>query len=274
MLIDYHLHNHFSPDSNEDTRKIVQQAIQMGMDEICVTNHVELHDQWTSKSVFDFKEAIERFKKIKAELDLVQAEFPQLPIKFGAELEYIPQHMAGLAEFVAQTPFDFILGSVHIVNDVIIASHRFADGLYAKVDEKTAYEAYFKNLEKMVDWGHFDAVAHFDINKKSGHRFYGPFQPERYKDQILIILQKMKEKRMGIELNTKCIKDNCQEIFPHPTILKWALEVGIEHFTFSSDAHVAKNVSTHIQEARKVALEAEIQGVSTYVQREPTVHRL
>ena len=29
MLIDYHLHNHFSPDSEEDTRKIVERAIEM-----------------------------------------------------------------------------------------------------------------------------------------------------------------------------------------------------------------------------------------------------
>ncbi len=272
MLIDYHLHNHFSPDSEADTRKMVARAIEMGMHEICFTNHVETHDKQTGKAVFDPKEARERFKAIKQELDEVQAEFPQVRIKFGAELEYVPEHMEALAQFVADTPFDFILGSVHIVQSVIIASHKFAHQLYQKVGEETAYLAYFELLQKMVAWGHFDAVSHFDINKKAGVQFYGPFQPEKYKDQIRLILYAMKEKEIGLELNTKCINNRCHEIFPHPTILKWALEIGIKHFTLSSDAHKIEDVSQHIQYAFDLAKELGIPSLSTYEKRVPEPH--
>lgn len=274
MLIDYHLHNHFSPDSKEDTRKIVQRAKDLGMEEICITNHIELHDRQTGKSVFDMDEARSRFKAIKAEIDEIQTEFPDLPIKFGAELEFVEGRMGQLADFVEETPFDFVLGSVHIVKDVIIASKKFAHELYKKTDEETAYKAYFENLMKLVEWGHFDATAHFDICKKTGYKFYGPFNPEKYKDQIVPILQLMKEKGMGLELNTKCISNECNEIFPHPTILKWALEIGIENFTMSSDAHKEEHVSKHIKDAYKIAKEVGIKAISTYEKRRPTLNAM
>lgn len=272
MLVDYHLHNHFSPDSNEDTRKIVMQALERGVQELCLTNHVERHDKKTGEAIFDSHEAQVRFKKIKEELTTVQKEYPQIALKFGAELEYVQIHMDQLAEFVKNTPFDFILGSVHIVQGVIIASHLFADEFYGQRDEKTAYGAYFEALEKMVKWGHFDVVAHFDICKKSGYKFYGPFVPQKYKEQIVSILELMKKKNIGLEINTKCLDNKCEEVFPHPTILKWAVEVGIEHFTVSSDAHKAPLVSKYIKEALEVAKSVGIKGVSTYSQRVPTVH--
>ena len=82
MLIDYHVHNHFSPDSEEDNQKIMQQALKLGMDEICITNHPELYDEKTGKDFFDQNEATKRFKKIKAELDEVQKKYPNKnPIK-------------------------------------------------------------------------------------------------------------------------------------------------------------------------------------------------
>lgn len=272
MLIDYHLHNHFSPDSSEKTRKIAEKALERGMQEICITNHVEWHDKITGKAVLDLEKAIARFKQIKAEIDEVQQDYPQLPIKFGAELEYVPGHMDQLSTFVQATPLDFVLGSVHIVNGVIIASHLFADQLYREVDEETAYLAYFELLEKMVNWGHFDVVAHFDICKKAGVEFYGPFQPEKYKPQILSILNLMKEKGIGLELNTKCIDNKCREVFPHPTILKWAVEVGIEHFTLSSDAHSASKASKYIKDALEIAKSAGIKYISTYKKRRPQLH--
>jgi len=274
MLIDYHLHNHFSPDSNEDTHKIVEKALKMGMEEICITNHVELHDKETGKSIFNIDEAIERFNKIQEELDKIRKIYPHIPIKFGVELEYMKEHMDELTKFVKATPFDFILGSVHIVNNVIIASHRFASELYKKTDEETAYNAYFDNLKKLVEWGHFDAVAHFDICKKFGYKFYGPFKPEKYKQQIMLILKIMKEKDIGLELNTKCLDNKCKEIFPHSTILKWAIEVGIKNYTMGSDAHKEAHVSQYIKEAYTVAKKVGIKDISTYSKRVPIIHSI
>ncbi len=182
--------------------------------------------------------------------------------------------MDQLAKFAKETDFDFILGSIHIANGVIISSHKFADELYSKTDEETAYNAYFDEMMKLVEWGHIDAVAHFDICKKFGHKFYGPFQPEKYKYQIIAILKRMKEKGIGLELNTKSMQDKCHEVFPHPTILRWAVELGIKNFTIGSDAHKVKDVGQYIQEALEIAEETGIQNISTYSKRTSTLHSI
>lgn len=274
MLIDYHVHNHFSPDSGEDTRKIAEKAIAIGIKEICITNHPELHDENTRKDFFDRNEANERFKKIKTELDEVQKKYPDIKIRFGVELEYIDGWMDEQAEFVKEMDFDFILGSIHVVKDIIISSHKFADELYSKTDEETAYNAYFDEMMKLVEWGHIDAVAHFDINKKFGHKFYGPFQPEKYEDKIMAILKKMKEKGIGLELNTGSMKSRCHEVFPSPMILSWAVEVGIKNFTLGSDAHKVKDVGQFIKEALEIAKEVGIKNIATYSKKTPTLHSI
>lgn len=177
-----------------------------------------------------------------------------------------------MEDFIKETDFDFILGSVHIVHGVIISSHKFADQLYSKADEETAYKDYFQELLKLVEWGHFDAVAHFDICKKYGYKFYGPFRPEKYKDQILPILDLMAKKGIGLELNTKCLNDKCRELFPHPVILTWALKAGVKHFTIGSDAHRAKEVGGHTEQALKIASERDLPAISTYLRRKPALH--
>ena len=41
MFVDYHVHTEFSDDSVYPMEEVVRDAIQMGMDEICFTDHVD-----------------------------------------------------------------------------------------------------------------------------------------------------------------------------------------------------------------------------------------
>ena len=41
MRADYHVHTEFSDDSDYDMEKVVEDAIMLGLDEICFTDHVD-----------------------------------------------------------------------------------------------------------------------------------------------------------------------------------------------------------------------------------------
>ena len=74
MLIDYHLHNHFSPDSNADTAELIEAEKKHGVQEICLTNHAEWFDK-ESKSgigIFDLEEAVRRFESVEWEIENLQ----------------------------------------------------------------------------------------------------------------------------------------------------------------------------------------------------------
>ena len=253
----------------EEKIDIAKKAMKLGIKEICVTNHVETFDLKTGKGNFSYDEAINRFAKIKRELAEVQKDFPSLPIKFGVELEYIPGWMEEMKRFIDDTGFDFLIGSVHEVDDAIISSSVLCHELYKKVDEQYAYGKYFDLLYEMVEWGQFSVVGHFDICKKGGVKYFGPFDPEKYKERILGILKLMKQKGIGIELNAKCIHEHCNELFPHPDILKWCVEIGVEYYTLGSDAHTAEEVGQNLEEALQIAKNVGIKTLSTYSKGKP-----
>ena len=125
-----------------------------------------------------------------------------------------------------------------------------------------------------MEWGNFDAVAHFDVIKKFGYMFFGSFRPEKYEDIIKPILQKMIKKGIGLELNTQAIEKRCNEIFPHSTILEWAVELGMQHFTVSSDSHRPEKAGNYISLALETAKKVGITHISTYNKRKPTLHKI
>lgn len=50
MLADYHVHTAFSDDSVYPLEEVIRDAIRMGMDEICITDHVDygIKEDWGS----------------------------------------------------------------------------------------------------------------------------------------------------------------------------------------------------------------------------------
>ena len=271
MLIDYHLHNKFSPDSNEETKNIIEKSITGGVDEICITNHTEWFENEGETGTFDLNEARSRFKVIKKDLEEMRTKYPDITIKYGVEAGYSSKWANELDIFINENDFDFVIGSVHIVNDVLIASSKveYSKALYANISEQEAYAQYFANINEMVDWGHLDVIGHFDINKKSGHTFYGAFNPDGYKATICNILKKCKERDIGLEINVGRFAHENIGIFPDPKIIKWATEIGVKYFTLGSDAHSEILVGKYLKEGLIVAQNNGVKALSTYSNRKP-----
>ncbi len=273
MLIDYHLHNHSSPDSETDTETLIEEEEKAGIHHICITNHGEWFEK--EKGIpgsLNYEKAIERFRNTLKEITELRQKFPTMQIGFGAEIQYEEQAMDDSKRLLESLPFDFVLGSIHNLDGINISGpHHALDFCEGKTEEK-AYGRYFEELLKLVEWGHFDAVAHFDILKKMAVEVYGPFKPEKFKPIILKILKTMKKKGIGIELNTASLRKRCRELYPHPEILKWCVEIGIEHYTLGSDGHKADEYGRDLDKALQIAKEAGIKTLSTYKNHIPTKH--
>jgi histidinol-phosphatase (PHP family) len=269
MLIDYHIHNHFSPDSETDMEALILRERELGVTHICITNHTEWFEEG-EVGMFDPVEAVPRFTKTYEELRHLQPKYPDIQLGFGCEIQYEEKSLPKLAAFVGKLPFDFVLGSVHLVDGVQVAGGGDVTQLFTKMSEVEAYTKYFEDVLRLVEWGHIDSVAHFDVVKKSGFEYYGPFKPQKYKPLILKILQEMKARNMSMELNTGSMHRRCHELFPHPDILKWSLDIGIENYTLGSDAHEISEVGRHLEEAWSIAKEVGIKSLTTYKKRTPS----
>lgn len=269
MLIDYHLHNHFSPDSNADTREMLLSLQKREIRHVCFTNHAEWFTKGEGKpGVFDEYEAMRRFETIEWELEALKPEFPDMDIRMGVELDYQPHQLSEVEAFLKNTPLDYVLGCVHTLDGIVVATNKNIEQYFDGKTEEEAYTRFFAEQLKLIEWGKLDGIAHFDLIKKYGHQFYGPFKPENHEEAIKQCLKAIKDRNMAIELNTSCLEIKCNELFPHPTILKWAVEIGIEHFTLSSDAHAADTAGKHAKKALEIAKEVGIQALTTYEKRQ------
>ena len=83
-VIDYHMHTHFSGDSEANPREHVLKAIEMNLDEICFTDHRDF-----DYPIDSFELDVENYYQ---EIQSLKEEFKdQIKIKWGIEM--------GLVEF-------------------------------------------------------------------------------------------------------------------------------------------------------------------------------
>ena len=112
-LCDHHLHSEFSDDSETELTDIVEQALHLGMSEICITDH---HDIDYPKDEEGHTFLLDTGRYISAVRKLQEQYKDKLTIRLGVELGLM-SHIAD--KIIAYTDkyhdFDFIIGSSHLV---------------------------------------------------------------------------------------------------------------------------------------------------------------
>lgn len=252
-MINYHFHDDLSSDATQPLA-LHCQAADGACVSICVTNHAETLDGdlgWRA----DPDEMIPRFERSKKAVQTAAAQFPDLEIRLGVELEYRREWRSAFEKLLDAVPFDFVLGSVHVVDGLNISGGREVDEFFLRRTEREAYEAYFREVGEMVEWGTFDVVAHFDLVKRYGHRHYGHYLCSDYRPIIEPILGRMARRGIGIEINTSGVNQAPGCPYPEPEILEWARQVGVDRLTLGSDSHSPQTFSQGL--ARGVALAAD-----------------
>ena len=103
------------------------------------------------------------------------------------------------------------------------------------------YERYWEEMERMVETGGFQIIAHLDYPK----RYYNACL---FEDQtVLRILQKACDKGMALEINTSPFRKEETEPMPGSRLLELYAKAGGYHITLGSDAHEPEQVGTGIE---------------------------
>ncbi len=269
-MINYHFHDHRSSDGSEPLRAHCEAAVAAGVRHICITNHAEAlgaGGRW----VADFREMRDRFMAVRESVAECSARYPGLEIRLGAELEYRREWTQAFDRLTAAVPFDFVIGSVHIVDGMNVSGGPERDRFFMDRTQDEAYRRYFEEVEEMIAWGGFDVVGHFDLIKRFGHPHYGGYQPERYGEGIRRTLTQMAERGIGIEINTSGVGQAPGRAYPEVSILAWAREAGVPCLTLGSDSHSPRSFAQGLREGIEVASLAGWNEVATFEQRRPSV---
>ncbi|HDS09622.1 MAG TPA: histidinol-phosphatase HisJ family protein [Firmicutes bacterium] len=252
-MIDYHLHSSYSIDSNSALIEFCDEAIKAGAIELGFSEHID----------FDPTDPGYRFYndlQYGQEMNILKSFYhPRLKLKKGVEVTYQPQFLDLIKKTLSLINVDFVIGSIHFVDDWNISSSDPEEtGRFSSIDMKTAYEKFFVKLNELVQTGLFDIIGHFDIIARYGHKYYGDYNPEDFIGIIREILREIIKSGQILEINTSGLRNSPKHTYPHFRIVKEYAELGGNTVVFGSDAHSPDNLCFKFRRAEEMAKEAGI----------------
>ena len=153
MFADYHVHTAFSDDSVYPMEDVIRDAVRMGMEEICITDHVDygIKEDWDcGKEILyrngeplanvDYPRYMEKLKELQRLYgDQIQI---RTGMEFGVQMHTIPQFDTLFKRY----PFDFIILSIHQVEDKEFWTQDFQRGR----SQKGYNERYYQEMLDVV----------------------------------------------------------------------------------------------------------------------------
>ena len=244
MFWDQHMHCNFSGDSDALPEDMIKAGIAHGLSGICFTDHLD-YDYPEEPNIFllDF----DNYFKVLSDLREKYAD--KIPVNIGIELGLQPQAAGQNLAVAEKYPFDFIIGSSHVVNHM----DPYYPEFFAGRGEDAAYMEYFEsvleNINSGVDfdvYGHIDYVVRYGPNKNAFYTY------EKFKDIVDEILTQLISKGKGIEVNTGGFKYGLGHPNPTEDIIKRYRELGGEIITMGADAHVPEYVAYEFDKTAQI----------------------
>lgn len=261
-MFDYHMHTRVSFDAHETGEAMAKAALAAGLKEICFTDHLD-YDPLGKMGCLAFDQAA-----YNAEYD--NLEVPGLKIRRGMEFGLTADNREQFQKDLQRRPFDFVLGSIHFVDDLdVYFPEYWAD--------KTIFQAERRYLETTLEClkihDDFDVLAHLTyIAKAQSHPSHRPVPFEDHREIIDEILRLVAAKGKGLEMNTSGM-DRCGGFLPTADYFRRFKELGGEIVTIGSDAHNAARVGQYAFDVCEIL--KDIFGyVCTFENRQPIFHKL
>ena len=234
MRADVHMHCGFSNDSETRPEDMVESAIAKGLSVICFTDHYDKDNlDWGDEAIFDVESYFQKM------IELQEEYRDQIDIRIGAEIGMQPYLAEYYQNFMAQHPFDFVIGSVHSVLE-----HDVALEFFQKHSDPEGYKIYFEEmLQDVQKIKSYDVLGHLDYIVRYSNQGSKGFDLNDYMDIIEEILKQVIAHGKGIEMNMSGLKYGLGAPHPQPEIIKRYRELGGEIITVGADGHIPEHIA-------------------------------
>jgi histidinol-phosphatase (PHP family) len=250
-------------DHAEDTLEaLVQAAVQRGMSTYGLTEHaprVEPELVYAEEKAMGWDVAHLRtlFDDYVTEARRLQAAYAaEIELLVGFEAEVVPadRYATVMQEFRDQYALDYIVGSVHWVDGIIID--------YTKTWFDAAVEAcggleglalrYYELVAEMIVALRPEVLGHLDLIRRHGGEA-PEFETAAVQDRVRQVLALMNEHETILDINTAAYRKGLATPYPAPWLLKAARDQGVA-CCFGDDAHRISEIGAGIPEAREYLL--------------------
>jgi histidinol-phosphatase (PHP family) len=229
MLYDTHLHTDFSTDSRMTLAAAVARGRELGLG-LTVTEHMDLDFPTPKAFLFDIDEYFRSYGPERSDSLL-------LGIEIGMRPDLVRQN----ANLLVGRSFDFVIGSIHVVDGIDI----YLEDFYLGRSKPEVFGHYFDSMQACLDTYDFiDSLGHIDYITRYARFpdpeiYYGEFA-----DYLDAILERLATLGKAIEINTRRLTsaDTVAALLP---IYHRFRQLGGRHVTIGSDAHKPADIGNH-----------------------------
>ena len=283
MFTDYHVHTCYSDDSEYLMEDVVRDAIALGMREICFTDHVDygIKRDWDDPRGIIYRKggpgepdrmavANVDYPRYAAEIATLQEEYrEQITIKMGMEFGMQQHTVLQYERLFASYPFDFIILSVHQVEDKEFWTQDFQRG---RTQEEYNLRYYEEILSLVRQYHNYSVLGHLDLISRYDKAGYYPF--ENIRPILTEILETVIADGKGIEVNTSCYRYGLSDLTPSVDILKLYRSLGGRIITIGSDSHKKEHLGAHIPETIGRIKQIGFDEICTFSRMVPIPHEI
>lgn len=263
MIADCHMHTEFSTDSETRVEDQVEQAIRLGMDHICITDHMDM-DYPGGEFQLDTDRYVEKILQVKEQYK------DKIDISLGVEVG-LQEHLKDrINQYIASYPFDFVIGSMHL----IYGEDPYYKKIFNSIGDEAAYREYFRatlaNLKDAPDiqtLGHLDYVVRYGLEKEKEYSY------AKFSQEIDEILKCLIEKEIALEVNTAGIRI-LSFTNPHPDVIRRYRELGGEMITIGSDGHTPDVLGYGFSEIPELVKSCGFRYYTVFHEKKPNFMKL
>ena len=181
------------------------------------------------------------------------------------QMHTIPQFQALYDRY----PFDFIILSVHQVEDKEFWTQDFQRGR----TQKEYNERYYEEILNLVKgYQHYSVLGHLDLIVRYDEMGVYPFSD--IKPYVEAILREVIRNGKGIEVNTSSYRYGLTDTTPSRDILRLYKELGGRIITLGSDSHKPDHLGAYMEETKELLKSIGFDSFCTYDKMQPVFHEL
>ena len=222
---DLHIHTNYSFDSEVTMEQYAKRAIELGLDAICFTDHIDINKHYDTFATFDFDGRRKEFEQIKKRYG------DKLIMLLGFEMGEPHLHPKETAFLRTLAP-DLIIGSVHYPLDYEQETH---------VSRREYERIYDRYVRQMVQDGDFDVLGHMDMPKKYHTDYVEDF------DCICETLSLCVKRNIVPEINTSSLRNGASATMPSLEAINYYKSVGGRYVAVNSDSHAVTSLGNGIE---------------------------
>lgn len=237
IVFDTHVHTKFSTDSDMKIEDALKTAKNDNLS-LVITEHMDINYPEKGEFLFDVKDYFDAYSRFKSD-DLL------LGVEIGMKEDCVEQSR----KVVYNSPFDYVIGSVHLVDDMDLYYGNF----YKDKTKQDAYKKYLQVILKNIkEFDFIDSLGHIDYICRYAKYKNSELKYSDFSDILDEIFKNILYTGKCIELNTRRLnsKPAVSNLF---SIYKRYSELGGKYITLGSDAHDHDSIGNNFDTALNIA---------------------